>query len=76
MNNDSYFIDAYERVKDTKTHLSELSTVQLIGYYRSVYPKCAVDKLLDDMTQSKVPNTLGVKALSMLECLEAIEVAV
>lgn len=61
------YIRSYEAVAGRE--LSELTPVQLVGYYCKLFPNCMPEKLLDDINNRYVPYTLGMRIKPVLDSI-------
>ena len=64
-----YYKECYNKIKDEHKHMSELSVMELTGYYLVEFPGNPLDRLFYDMENNDVPYVLGAKAKLLIEVI-------
>lgn len=65
----NYYKECYEKIKDKNKHMSELSVMELTGYYLVEYPGNPIDRLIFDINNNDIPYVLGVRAKLLIEVI-------
>lgn len=66
---EDYYKECYNKIKDDNKHMSELTVMELTGYYLTEYPGNPIDRLIYDMNNNDVPYVLGVRAKLLIEII-------